>query len=123
MKKTSANKRSFWTIAKGTIVGYVEEMGTQGVFFTNQYISLRPTTSNLASNGDVLNVSVSKFGGSFTPVLEEAIRKRLPVTVTYSKDLFGWPSHGEITEQIYLHDVKIDAAIADVSIDRVYKHE
>ena len=110
-------KRCFWTISKGQIVGYIEQAGTEGVIFSNKYMSFRPTTSNASSHGNILDISISKYAEDKLPMIQEAMQKRLPVTIEYEQDLIGSPRVGSILEQVHLKSIKMtlpEDAIHDI---------
>ena len=109
-------RKNFWTVSKGRIVGYVEQMGTVGIMFTHKYIHLRPTTSNLSNHGQILSISLSKFAEEKEPILREAMNKRLPVTVEYTEDLIGSPRVGFVLEAFYLKEASIDHKIVDAIV-------
>lgn len=109
-------KRAFWTVARGSMVGYVEAVGTSGILFSNKSFSFRPTTSNLSNHGQIIDISVSKYAENAVPLLEQAMKSRTPVTITCSQDLFDWPTKGSMSGQMHLRDVKIDSLIADITL-------
>ncbi len=110
----------FWTVARGSSVGYVEAVGSKGVLFTNKCMVFRPTSSNMAAHGDsVMHVSVPKYAtdeDSQIALVEDVMRRRLPVTITWSQDWIDWPWNGETFLQMHLHKVSVDRSVTDLSV-------
>ena len=111
--------RNFWTAASGTMVGYVENLGKNGILFTNRCIHFRQTTSNLSNHGELMNISLEKYANNNQlNTIQHAMKNRLPVTIQYEQDLTNFPTYGEIAGQYHLKDIKIDHSIPDVVISR-----
>lgn len=70
-------KRQFWTIYKGNMVGYIEGMGNTGILFKNNEITFRQTSSNLA-NGQEWRMSIEKISESDIKPLTQFIQMKIP---------------------------------------------
>lgn len=114
------NRRSFWNLAKGTSIGYIESVSTVGMFFTHKNITFRKTSSNM-SHGYSINISASKFsmGDDFESNVEKAMYERLPVTISYERDMIGSPRVGfvgflSLTDSIYITKFDINEDTIDI---------
>uniref|UniRef100_A0A6C0JSX6 Uncharacterized protein n=1 Tax=viral metagenome TaxID=1070528 RepID=A0A6C0JSX6_9ZZZZ len=113
--------RSFWTISSGTMVGYVENLGKNGILFSNRCIHFRQTTSNLSNHGELMNISIEKCmtqNPECLYTIQNAMENRQPVTIHYELDLLNRPTNGEVVGQYFLKYIKIDHSISDVVISR-----
>jgi hypothetical protein len=50
--------RQFWNLSTGSAIGFIESYGSAGIFFKNDLISFRITSSNI-SNGSVVYLSLN----------------------------------------------------------------
>jgi hypothetical protein len=61
-----------------------------GVLIQTDFASFRETSSNL-SNGNVIEFSITKLAPNEKKILEDAMYKKIPVTIEFSKELIGSP--------------------------------
>ncbi len=100
--------RAFWTLSKGTKVGYIESIYRDGFIFSTDYITFRETSSNLAQ-GDVLELSTSLISRETkeTMKLAKRMRQRTFVSIEYSQHFVGSPLNGDIRFPVYLHHIDV----------------
>jgi hypothetical protein len=106
-------KRNFWTIGKGTEVGYIAYVGSYGLLISNKCMGFRPTTSNLSSSNHICKVSLEKLPKDKLPLLQKAFKHRLPVSCEYENEVFNSPTKGDILCTSYAIDIQIDAMIRE----------
>ena len=115
LTKLNIPARNFWTLAEGRSIGYIENVGKAGIFFTNKVIKFRETSSNL-SNGEVFELSTEKLNKNSCPPLHEIMYKKKPVYVEYNEELFGFPWNGETSGPTYVTKIGlIDDEIININ--------
>jgi hypothetical protein len=96
--------RSFWTLHRGTHVGYIEAAHTSGLIFKNDGIDFRQTSSNVA-HGEKIDLSTEQMTTkkpTADTVTNQYIRPRQSVVVEVQQDLFGLPWKGPIFNPQYV---------------------
>lgn len=119
-RASTVASRAFWTLSKGTKIGYIESIYKDGFIFQTDYITFRETSSNLAQ-GDVLELSTSLISRETkeTMKLAKRMRHRTFVSIEYSVHLMGSPLNGDIGYPMYLHHIDVlgDEIITIAAID------
>ena len=99
-------RRNFWNLCRGKSIGFIESVYRGGVLIQTDFTSFRETSSNL-SNGNVIEFSISKLAPNEKKILEDAMYKKIPVTIEFSKELIGSPFKGDLFECRYMNSVKL----------------
>jgi len=90
--------RSFWTLHRGTHVGYIEAAHASGFIFKNDGIDFRQTSSNIA-HGELVHLSTEQMDTK-KPTADimaiKYIRPRQSVIIEAQTDLLGLPWKGPI---------------------------
>lgn len=97
-------RRTFWCLSKGKSIGFIESVHKSGILFSTDYVNIRETSSNL-SNGNVMEVSVSKLPYDKMNKLDYYMNNKIPVCVHFSRHLIGSPLKGEIITPQYIEDI------------------
>jgi hypothetical protein len=107
-------KRTFWSISKGNMTGYIEGLHNTGFIFKHDEIFFRKTSSNLA-NGEEYIMSLEKMNSRTTVItnniyeINQLIRSKKPVVINYEQNIIGLPTKGNIFDPIYISSInKID---------------
>lgn len=98
--------RKFWNLSNGKSIGFIESVYRGGLFIHSDFASFRETSSNL-SNGDVREFSITKLSKEDREKLDYVLSKKIPVEIKFSKDMFGSPFKGDVTEPSYIHSIKL----------------
>lgn len=94
----SHRARSFWTLHRGTHVGYIEAIHACGFIFKNDGIDFRQTSSNIA-HGELVDLSIEKMNTkkpTADTVAIQYIRPRQSVIIEAQTDLLGLPWKGPV---------------------------
>lgn len=95
-------KRTFWTLAEGKSIGFIESIYKAGIIFPTDFITFRETSSNISS-GDIHKFSISKLSIDDRKQLERSMYNKTPVCVDFSNHLIGSPLKGVIEYPSYMN--------------------
>lgn len=96
--------RTFWTVGKEKMCGYIESVGNGGLFFKHDQIKFKNTSSNL-SRGEISYLSLynSKIKKER---LIDLMNRRKPINISITQQFFCAPWKNNILGGMYLCDVK-----------------
>lgn len=105
-------KRSFYTVSRGKMVGFIEDTYKHGLFFSPEFIAFRKTSSNL-SPGRSYEFSIMKMPHVINlkpkrDYIEYLLSNKIPVSIEYSHDVFGAPWKGCTglgNHALYVHSI------------------
>lgn len=94
IKNLKIPKRRFWTVGRGTVTGYVQQIRTRGLFFKHREIVIKESI-NSRSEGNRLPISLEKMSDEKRKKCYELARDSIKngdrVNVKYRGEMLNFP--------------------------------